>query len=289
VASLRKLDGKAHSFIFHGPSGVGKTTLARIMAARYIAGPLLPGNLIEVAVADNGSSDDMRRLIEITRCRAVGKSPVKAIILDEAHRLSGIAWDVLLKAIEEPPEHVYWFICTTNYGKIPKTIQTRCLRYVLQPCTEETLLELLIKVVDAEAFKVSDQVLEIIARAAEGSPRQALTYLEACQSAESVADAQYLMGSAEQVKEVIDLSRMLVKGKIDWIGCVRLIKEINADAESIRIQVVSYLAGCLTRASKENEARDLLKLMECFIKPYYPPDKLAPLLMSVGLALELDR
>lgn len=292
ITSLRRVvDGaRAHTFLFVGPAGTGKTTLARILANMFAGGKATAANLDEVAAADNTGVSDMRDIIKRSMFKAVGASPIKAIILDEAHRLSANAWDALLKPIEEPPKHVYWMLCTTNLSKVPTTIQTRCLRYELKPVSEELLAELLVKVADAEGFDTPDVVLEAIAETAAGSPRQALVFLEACAYAKSAADAQVMMRSAGKSKEVIDLCRWLVgsQGK-SWNEAIKYVKALEGnDAESIRISVVNYLSAVLMNTKSEAKAVPLLRLLEIFEGPYNASDKLAPLLLALGLALNLN-
>lgn len=291
VTGLKRVlkDKRAHAFIFTGPSGVGKTTLARIMASA-LAGKASSANIEEVPAADHTGVDSMRAVATRAHYRALGASPVKAIIVDEAHRLSGAAWDVLLKPIEEPPAHVYWFFCTTNGGKIPKTIQTRCLRYDLKPVGEDDLLYLLCRVADEESISVPDVVLEAIVDGAEGSPRQALNFLESCTHCQSGHEARLAIRSAAQSREAIDLCRWLVQGRGGWADAVKLIKAMEGvEAENVRIVVVNYLAAALLGAKSNEQAVKFLSLLECFQAAYNQSDRLAPLLRSIGLALNLDR
>lgn len=233
----------------------------------------------------------MRELVQSTHYRAIGASPVKVIIIDECQKLSGLAWDVLLKPTEQPPAHVYWCLCTTDPGKIPATIKTRFLRYELKPVSEDDLLELLCYVADAEKLTVPDEVLEAIAGASTGSPRQALVYLEVCAYAKSAREAQTLMRTAGQSAETVDLARFLLKpnGRT-WAEAIKLIKKLeNVEAEGIRIALVCYLAAVLLNTKDDKRAAQMLMLLSCFSEPYNTSDKMAPLLNSVGLALGLDR
>lgn len=293
IKSLQKVvaDRRARSFYFVGPAGTGKTSLARILVNEFAGGQATAANVEEVAVANNTGVDDMREVIRRSMHRAIGASPVKAIILDEAHRLSGNAWDILLKPTEEPPSHVFWMICTTNEGKIPTTIKTRFLRYELKPVNELQLAELLIKVADAEGLPTPDEVIEAIAEAATGSPRQALTFLEACAYCKTAAEARVSMRSAGQSKEVIDLCRWLVTGQaFTWTEATKFIKSLEGtDAESIRIAVVQYLSAVLMNTKSDKKAASLLRLMSAFDGPYSNSDRLAPLMNSLGLALGLDQ
>ena len=288
VKSLQKVieANRAHAFILTGPSGVGKTTLARI-TAKVLAGDATTLNIEELNAASNSGADDMRAVVSRTLFRAIGSSPVKAIILDEAHRLSSAAWTVLLKPIEEPPQHVYWFFCSTEPSKIPKPIQTRCLRYDLKPVDETTIGELLCRIVDTEDLDVSDEVIEIIAESSGGSPRQALVFLEACVHL-SASEARQLVKSGGQSKEIIDLCRWLVGGHgLTWPEALKYIKPLEGkiEAESARIVISNYLASVLMNTKTDLRAKQLFSMLECFNKPYLTSDKFAPLLHSVAMAI----
>ena len=283
---------RGHSFLFTGPSGTGKTTLARILANTIAGSSATDANIEEYDAATNTGIEAIRNVVHRASFRALGSSDIKAIIVDECHALSAAAWKALLKPIEEPPKHVYWMFCSTEPAKIPATIKTRCISYVLEPLSEELLLELICKVADAEGFTSPDAVLECIAENSGGSPRQALVYLEACQHCQSRTEAERSMRAAGQSKDVVDLCRHLLasKGHTAWTSATGILRKMESvEAESVRIVVNNYLAAVLMNTKSDKEASRILRLLEAFKTPYNASEKLAPLLYSIGLALELDR
>jgi DNA polymerase-3 subunit gamma/tau len=291
VRSLKKVikDARAHAFLFNGPSGTGKTTLARILAMSFAAGGSSI-NLVEIDGASQSGADAARELVTRSLYRAIGGSPVKFIIIDEAHRLSSQAWTVLLKPVEEPPQHVYYAFCTTEISKIPKAIITRCTRYDLKPVKEEIIFDLLCSVCNGEEIETTDEILELIAENSNGSPRQALVYLEECYSVKNISEARELMRASGQNKEAIDLARWLVAGKgHTWAAAMKFVHDLEGqDAESIRIVLQNYFAAVLIKTKSDKTATHLLGLVDAFRTPYLQSDKLAPLLYSLGLAMRLD-
>lgn len=273
-----KAKTRPHSFLFTGPAGSGKTTLSRIVAAMM---DCMPANIVELDAASNSGIDNMRELIQTTRYQGFGASPNKAFIIDECHRLSKPAWDALLKPIEEPPPHVYFFFCTTESDKVPKTILTRCQSYNLKPLRRSFVMDLLEMVADKEDLKASDDVLELVADACEGSARQALVMLAMVRDVEDPDEAASILEAPLENSEIIDLCRALIDRKLSWerlVGTLRGMPEMQA--ESIRIVLANYLAGCLMNAKKEAEIIRLSDVLRPFSKPFNQTDKLAPLLLA---------
>jgi DNA polymerase III gamma/tau subunit len=207
------------------------------------------------------------------------------------HTASRLPHAILLKPVEEPPQHVYWVFCTTDAGKIPRTISTRCLRYELKPVKDEIIYELLSGICETERLQVSDDILEAIAENAQGSPRQSLVYLESCAHAKTPAEANAAMRAVGQSGEVINLCRWLIAGRAhSWAEAAKHVTALDGvDAEGCRIAIVNYLSAVLLNTKSNDKAKQLLGLLEPFLTTYNTSDKLAPLLQSLGLALNLDQ
>lgn len=280
LASAIKQKARPHTFLFTGPPGTGKTTLARIVAAEFNCDP---SNIIEVDAASNSGIDDMRQVTSALRYNGFGSSPNKAIIIDECHGLSKQAWDSLLKSTEEPPPHVYFMFCSTNPGKIPSAMVSRSLAYNLNPVKFDDLLDLLEDICDREQLETPSKILELVAESCEGSPRLALTMLAKVQDCSNMDEAAALLATATDNKEVIDLCRLLVSGSLTWAKLTTTLKAMpEMPAESIRIVVVAYLNACLMGAKSDRDVPRLLDMLECFMQPYNPADKLAPILVAFG-------
>ena len=181
-----------HAYLFTGTRGVGKTTLARILAACFncetgvtskpcgecaactsiAAGRFL--DLIEVDAASRTGVDDTRELLNNAQFLP-GQGRYKVYLIDEVHMLTGHSFNALLKTLEEPPEHVKFLLATTEAKKIPVTVLSRCLQFNLKNMLPEVIEAQLAKVLAAEEIDAEGTALAIIARAAAGSMRDALS------------------------------------------------------------------------------------------------------------------
>lgn len=283
VKSIRKAIAsktRPHAFILTGPSGVGKTTIARILAKGFDCGP---GGIIEIDAASNSGADAMREVTASARYQGFGAEPNKAYLIDECHSLSKQAWQSLLKAIEEPPEHVYYFFCTTEAGKIPDTIATRCASYLLKPVRFDDIMDLLERVCDEEKYQTPDAILKQVAMACGGSPRRALVMLNMTYDVTSPDECARILETPLENTEIIELCRMLVKGNMQWQDVTQTLKALgDTNPESIRITIVNYLNACVLGAKSDGAASRLLDMLHEFTRPSNPADKLAPILLAFG-------
>ncbi len=169
-----KKEEVAHAYLFAGPRGTGKTSMARILANSLgVSGP----DLIEIDAASFRGIDKMREIRESVDFRPV-QSERKMYILDEAHMLTTEAFNALLKTLEEPPNYVHFVLCTTEPHKIPITVMSRCHRFSFRLASEEELGEFISSLVKSEGAKIDDKSVQILARLARGSYRDAIVLVE---------------------------------------------------------------------------------------------------------------
>lgn len=272
--------GNSSAYLLTGPSGTGKTTLARITASE-----LGCNDVVEIDAATNTGIDAMRDVTSNLSYKPLGGGK-KALIVDEAHALSKAASQSLLKILEEPPDWVYWFLCTTEGTRILPTLRTRCLQVELKPVRTRDIIELLAYVAKEEKINkellADGKVLEMLAREAKGSPRQALAYLSAVADAEDFNEACDMIASAEGSAEAFDLARLLIAGA-GWSEAQGLLGKLESvDPESVRYVVLGFFNKVVLNAREEKKAGRGLEIIDAFSQPFYHR---AHLTLAVGKVL----
>jgi len=163
-----------HAYLFAGSRGLGKTTVARILAKEV---GCTERDLVEVDAASNSKVEEMRELTEGVYTLPF-ESPYKVYILDEVHMLSKSAWNAFLKTLEEPPSHTIFILATTELDRVPETVQSRCQVFEFKKPTRQGLAAHAIAVAKKEGYQLASDAAELIAMLAEGSYRDALSVLQ---------------------------------------------------------------------------------------------------------------
>ena len=283
VRSLAKVigDRTSHTFLFAGPPGTGKTTLARLTAELL---GCVRADRIDIDAASNTGIEDMRNVASTLMYKPLGEGAVKAVIVDECQALSKAAVQSLLMITEEPPSWVVWCFCTTDLAKMPEALKTRCSQYHLKPVGFEDLAELLDKVAKEEGLKIQGEIIDLCASEANGSPRQALSNLGVCAGAKDYKDAAELLRSAEASEEAINLARALAKGA-SWGELQKVLSKMNdINPESVRHVVRAYFTKVVLGAKSEQAAGRGIEVLDAFSTPFYSSDGLTPLIIACGKA-----
>ena len=233
-----------HAYLFTGTRGVGKTTLARILAkclnceagvsaqpcnkcsacVEIDAGRFV--DLLEVDAATNTKVDEMRQLLE-TAQYAPTRGRFKVYVIDEVHQLSGHAFNAMLKTLEEPPAHMKFILATTDPQKIPVTVLSRCLQFNLKQMPREAIAGHLEKVLEKEQIGFEPEALGLLARAAAGSMRDALSLLD-----QAIAHGGGSVGAAS-------VGDML--GTIDQGHLLRLIEAVAAGDAAAAVKIADEM------------------------------------------------
>ena len=284
-----------HAYLFSGPRGTGKTSAAKIFAKALnceqapVAEPcnecaacrsITEGSntdVIEFDAASNSRVEEMREIIEKVRF-SPANSRFKIYIIDEVHMLSNSAFNALLKTLEEPPEHVVFILATTEPHKLPLTIISRCQRFDFKRLTQSDIVDRMMEVLTDADIPYNEYVLKIIAQAAAGGMRDALSLLDQVVSFSgeemTVEDALLVTGSISQdmfydiaeallAKDVGQALTLLEKLVRDGKDPVRLVEDfITFFRDLLLIQTAPDLHDMLELASHEPRFEALAKQFE---------------------------
>ena len=276
VKAVQKLLAKSpeerpRCFTFVGQPGGGKTTLARLIAEALVPDPECRNmDVDEIDAASYSGADDTRALRERVQNRPMSGGN-RVVIMDEAHRLSATAKDVLLKIMEDAPKHLYWIICTSEGDKLPDSIKRRGAFFELKPVPNNEIKRMLVRTARKEGIFLPEVVRDRIIEAAEGSPGMAFMYLETvgamCREDMSSTEIEEAASHVTQGSEAAgSLPKLLLAGasRDEVIQCIAALKAEGKDAEGTRRGVLGYMESAVLGNWYKGGKERPLEIMELF-------------------------
>ncbi len=263
-AALSREDDKPHAMLFTGPSGTGKTTLARIVAKRL--GCVKTG-FHELDTSSYRGIDGIREIRSKMQFRPTAGT-CHVWFLDECHGLTTAAQEALLKALEDTPDHVYFLLATTEPTKLKITLKRRCAEYTLTPLSEDKIGTLLKAVAKKEGKTLPKDLVSQICADCLGSAGIALGILDKVIDLDESEMVEAAKLEAENKEKAITLCRALIN-QSSWKQVAKILKELDEDPETVRRIILSYAQSTLLRAGSATAAA----VLEAFIEPVFHSGK----------------
>lgn len=262
IAALESMLRKGtlpHTILFHGPSGCGKTTIARILRHRLNCQDI---DWKEINSSNFRGIDSVRDIGRTLHLAPSG--PCRIYLIDECHKMTNDAQNAALKMLEDTPSYVYFFLSTTEPGKLIKAIRTRCCEMPVRDLTYDELEILTERVAKKEEIKITGKVVDLLVSSSQGSARTLLVLLDKIAHLKPSEMKKAIETSLEEQNEAIELCRALIK-RSPWNVVSGILRNLKGDPESSRWAVLGYARSVLL--SKPDHQAYLI--IDCFKEPFY--------------------
>jgi DNA polymerase-3 subunit gamma/tau len=255
-----------HSFLIYGPPGTGKTTLARII--RRMLG-CSDYDYHELNAADLRKIDDMRAIISEAPLAPL-KGKIKIYYWDEAHQLLSHSKDAVLKILEEPPNHVFFLLATTEPEKIPKTIQRRCMKLQTRLLPPPIAAEHLKSIIKREKITgIKPEILKLIIKSSEGSASEALSLLDSIKDNPTEEGVEYLITISRDTQALCRSILACVQGGGSWKETRKIVTALDCDPDQARTHMLNYMSKVLLSTGDKK----VFEAMTYFTESFYSTGK----------------
>ena len=283
VKAFRKAfekESPPNSTIISGDFGLGKTTLVRIIKKNL---EISDNDFIEMNASSLTGVDNVREVEEASKMRPLF-SNYKVYIFDECQKLSKSAFNALLKVIEDCPDYCLFFFLTTEVGSFPKGILSRCVSFTLKPLSKAEIQIVLERAAKKVQYNLSEEIIDKIYEASEGSPRTALTLFEGILDIPEKDALTMIENRSDASPEARQLFQLLLKSA-PWSDVALTLKGIKDDPETIRRSCLGYMSAVLLNQKAPNNFSDKCALIiEAFEKNWYDEGRAGLIKSCYGLS-----